>query len=665
LILLLTLVLSVVSAGTLGLTYGFDVKERKLLALEQVDTLGRALQHDLVLALVNPQADVYADISFRLSGFDSVAALAVLDADGVEVYRHVRSGTTIPPDLLQRSTKEPYFSDRYLYLRQPLVVDGFQYGEVVHFIDLTSYRTGLHEQLLSLLSIFPLELAIGLLVAVWIGRSYTRPFTELAQAMGAADVRHNRFSAVQTRAQNEIGVLYRGYNAMIDQIASVTRDLTYLSEHDSLTGLYNRYAIEQAIKTSLQDELAESHVLLALDLDQFKLVNDNAGHVAGNELLRQVGRICEGSLPSDAKVARVGGDDFYILLPRTSEQHGSFLARQLQDSLINYRFPWDGDIYSVSTCVGLLAFRPFEYTLEAVQTAVDSAFYAAKAKGNNQLHVYRPDDANVQQYSADVQAAAIIREALTGGPSRFKLFAQAIVPLQKSSAQINYEVLLRLEDAQGVLLTPDRFLPTANRYQLMVEIDSYVLWHYLETVMAHPEHVERLGFVNINLAGASLNNSVFQERLRAAVERFDFPWRKLVLEVTETSAVGNLAKAADFIAYCRGRGMRVALDDFGTGMASFEYLKFLPLDIVKIDGSFIRDMLTDPVDHAMVSYAHQISKLRGRETIAEFIENARHVEALKAIGIDYGQGYHLGRPRALSEWLQVPAVAEERARISA
>lgn len=651
LITLLTLVLTVVGAATFGLTYWFDVKERKVLALEQVDTLGRALQHDLLRALLNPQADVYSDISFRLSGFDSVAALAVLNAEGVEVYRHVRPDTLLPGDLLQRSSVEPYFSDDFLYIRQALEVDGYQYGEVVHYINLASYNTGLREHLISLLWIFALELIISLLVAMWIGQTYTRPFTELAQAMGSADVRKNRFSGVTTREQNEIGVLYQGYNEMIGEITRVTGDLTYLSEHDSLTGLYNRYAVDCALAECLQNTGSESHVLLSLDIDQFKLVNDNVGHVGGNELLKQLGQICQGSLTQDGLVARVGGDDFFILLRGLSEEEGIDQAQQLLDTLRDYHFPWDGDVFSVSACVGLIAFRPFEYTLEALQTAVDAAFYAAKGKGHNQLHVYRPDDDNVQQYSADVQAAGIIREALGTGPSCFELFAQAIVPLQKESDKISYEILLRLRNAQGEMVRPDDFLPTANRYQLMVSIDSYVFWRYLEMATACPKHIENLDFVNINLAGATLNNSVFHDKLREAVEHFDFPWQKLVLEVTETSAVGNLAQASDFIAYCRGLGMRVALDDFGTGMASFEYLKFLPLDIVKIDGSFIRDMITDPIDHAMVSYTHEISKLRGQETIAEFVECEEHLDALKAIGIDYGQGYHLGRPTPLIEWL--------------
>jgi len=216
---------------------------------------------------------------------------------------------------------------------------------------------------------------------------------------------------------------------------------------------------------------------------------------------------------------------------------------------------------------------------------------------------------------------------------------------------MSYEILVRLRDARGGLLMPNRFLPTAIRYQLITEVDMHVFWTYLETVMASPQHLENLAFVNINLAGTTLNRVDFQNKVKEAIKTFQFPWDKLVFEVTETSAVGNLAQASDFIQYCRGLGIRVALDDFGTGMASFEYLKSLPLDVVKIDGCFIRDMLSDPLDHAMVRYAHDISKLRGQETIAEFVEDAAHLQELKNIGIDYAQGYHIGRPEPLADWL--------------
>jgi len=418
LIALLAILLFVVDAGTLGVAYWFDVKERKALAVEQADTLGRALSHDLLKALVNPSTDVYSNVSFRLSGFHALDALVLLDAKGKPVYHYSRRDDLPSPVEIEASTKEPRFSNQFLFLRKPLISDGYAYGSIAYLIDLSSYHTRLNEHLLTLLLIFPLELVIGLFLAVGISRAYTRPFSELAQAMQQSDVQNNYFPRIKTALKNEVGVLYDGYNRTVSKIEAATGDLKYLSEHDSMTGLLNRYAIEQEITRMLQQEEYITHVLLLFDLDQFKLVNDAAGHVAGDNLLRQLGQFCQQVLPDTVRIARVGGDDFFVLCPHTSEAEGVDIVGRLLERLRDYRFVWEQAAFSVSLSVGLVAFRPFEYTLETLETAVDTAFYAAKAKGRNHLHIYRADDGQVQQYSADLQAAAVIKEALQGGASR-------------------------------------------------------------------------------------------------------------------------------------------------------------------------------------------------------------------------------------------------------
>ena len=649
--LLLGILLVIVQLGSLWVTYWFDIKERKTLAVEQAETLGRSLNHDLLKAILNPQAAIYADISFRLTGFYSVNSLSLQDQQGKQIYQYQREGSVKTSDTTETFSDEPYFSQDYLYLRQSLDADGYSFGAVDYVIDLSSYKTRLDEHLLTLMLIFPLELLIGLVLAWWISRTYTLPFTELAGAMQESDVEGNLFKKVSNKSMNELGVLYDGYNSMVHQIETKTGELIHLSEHDSLTGLLNRYAIEKNIAEHLRVDMAGSHVLMLMDLDQFKLINDAVGHVAGDALLRQISQIAVDVLPEETLIGRVGGDDFYMLLPNSTEDIAVEYARTLLLDLQEYRFVWENGEFNISASIGLVSFNAHQYTMAALVTAVDTAFYAAKRQGRNQLHIYRHDDNRVKQYNEDIQISAVISEALQGGPARFELYAQDIIPLQYETEKISYEILIRMRDSKGVLCMPGQFLPTAERYQLMTEIDAHVLWMYLEAVCGQPQHMDKLAFVNINLAGATLNHPDFQARLKAAIDKFDFPWSKLVLEVTETSAVGNLLLASDFIKYCRNNGIRVALDDFGTGMASFEYLKHLPFDVVKIDGNFVRDMLVDPVDHAMVSYVHQISKLRNQETIAEFIENQEHLAALKEIGIDYGQGYHLGKPRPLSEWL--------------
>ena len=332
LIALLSLALLLIEVVTLSLDYWSDIKQRKTMAIEQAETLSFALQHDLVRAVIDPKADTFSDISFRVSGFDTVVMLSVF-ANGSETFQYVREGFTPPEKLKLSAPDHPVFSDRYLHIRQPLIVDGYEFGEMFFLIDLQQYRTGLREQLVSKLIIFPGVLAITLILAWWISKNYTRPFSALAEAMKGANVRQSQFPNLETDAENEIGTMYDGYNQLTAEIARTTSDLKYLGEHDSLTGLLNRYAIEEKIAASLKDERHHTNVMFMLDIDQFKLVNDAAGHTAGDEMLKQLGQVISSNLPNDAHVARVNGDDFTILLPGYKLLEGITLAESLIQAL--------------------------------------------------------------------------------------------------------------------------------------------------------------------------------------------------------------------------------------------------------------------------------------------------------------------------------------------
>jgi EAL domain-containing protein (putative c-di-GMP-specific phosphodiesterase class I) len=350
--------------------------------------------------------------------------------------------------------------------------------------------------------------------------------------------------------------------------------------------------------------------------------------------------------------ARVDGDSFMVLLKNCSHDKGEVVLHESLERLSDFRFSHGGETYSVSASISMVVFAPFQYTLEELIKASSNSLKIAKQTGRNKGHIYDPSDATIRRISMEVETAKLIKEALSGGPARFELFAQDIVPLQYESTQVGYEILIRMWDREGKFIPPDNFLPTAERYQLMSDIDSFVVWNYLENVISNKAHIENLHSVHINLAGSSLNNPDFQAKVKEAVEHFDFPWEKLELEVTESSAIGSFNLANEFISWLKSRGIGLALDDFGTGMASFEYLKSMPFDIVKIDGSFVKEMHKDPADKAVIKYIHEIATLKGQETVAEYVETQEDVEALREIGITYGQGYHLGKPRSLSSWLE-------------
>ena len=655
--LMMLVLLTFVGAGTLGLVNWFDIKERQSIATEQAHTLGRSLNNDLLSALINNNADTLSDINFRLAGFTSVDALQLFNKSHEAIFAYGDNdfiSGTLYKDL---AGDKPYFdSSGRLFIKMPVSADDYVYGAAIIVINPQQYNTRIKENYITLLWIFPVVLFIGILIAWRISLRYSKPFETLASAMQENDIEKGHFKNVETNSKNEVGMLFSGYNKMIAAIIKTTDVLRYQSHHDNLTGLYNRFAIEKELELILQNESISSNVLLSLDLDQFKAVNDSVGHVAGDELLQVIGHSIKQCVPKGASIARIGGDDFFVLLKKTSQQQGIEIAEKLLSELRDFRFVWQKETLSISASIGLVAFKPFQYTLTRLIKLVDIAFYNAKAKGQNKLHIYNEDDKNEEQITSELQIAGFIKEALNDGPARFELYAQDIVPLQRESDKVGYEVLIRMFDGEGNFLAPDSFLPIADRYQLMVDIDKYVLTTYLESIVKNPHHLDELEFVHINLAGGTLNKPEFQQCVKEAIQQYDFPWEKLELEITETSSVGNLIHAEEFIIFCKEKGIGFALDDFGTGMSSFEYLKNLPFDVVKIDGSFVRDMLSDPVDHAMIRYTHEISKLRNQETVAEYVETKEDVEELRKIGITYGQGYYLGKPRPLSQWLESKSI---------
>ena len=651
--LLMVLLLTFVELGTLGLVNWFDIKERQTIATEQAETLSRSLNNDLLSALLNTNADILSNINFRIEGFKSVDAIQLFNKQDLAIYSY-GEGLYIADDLYRKLKLDiPYFdSTGRLFLKHSVSADDYVYGAAIIVINPEQYNTRVKENFITLLWIFPVEIFIGIIIAWRISLRYSKPFETIAEAMQENDIENNKFNSVETTFKNEIGLLFNGYNEMISKIIKTTKVLFYQSHHDSLTGLYNRFAMEKEIDRALQDEKSKSNVLINLDLDQFKTVNDSVGHVAGDELLKLIVHSIKLNVPNNSVIARVGGDDFFILLKSTEYEEGIKIAKYLLQELSDFRFVWQSETLSISASIGLVVFHPFEYTLTNLIKAADIAFYNAKAKGQNKLHVYDENDKDEKQLSSEIQIAGYIKEALKGGPSRFELYAQDIVPLQRDSSKVSYEILIRMFDSNGNFLAPDEFLPIADRYQLMIDIDKHVLTSYLDIISRNPQHLEELESVHINLAGGTLNQVEFQDCVKGAIEKYTFPWERLELEVTETSSIGNLLQAQEFINFCKQHGIGFALDDFGTGMSSFEYLKNLPFNIVKIDGSFVRDMLSDPVDHAMIRYTHEISKLRNQETVAEYVETEADVDELRKIGITYGQGYFLGKPRPLAEWLK-------------
>jgi diguanylate cyclase (GGDEF)-like protein len=500
--------------------------------------------------------------------------------------------------------------------------------------------------------IFPFALIFGIFLSLFLSKSYTQPFLNLINSMRKSDPTKDKIEEVKTNANNEIKELFEGFNSLMKQISQSSKQLRFQASHDQLTNIYNRYYLEEKLQEALKSENKNGYSLFNIDLDQFKLINDSAGNQVGDELLKMLVVYFNTILPENSIFARVDGDSFMVLVDNETIDESKKLLDLSLEKLSDFRFSNQTETFSVSASISLVHFKAYQYTLKELLKASLSALYTAKQKGRNKSHIYDASDENIKRFSIELDTAKYIKEALNDGPSRFELFAQDIVPLQEKSDKIGYEILIRMWDKDNNFISPADFLPAAERYQLMADIDTYVLWTYLETVTKDKNHINKLHSAHINLAGSSLNNIDFQRKVKEAIEHFDFPWEKLELEITESSAIGSFNVANEFISWLKSKKIGLALDDFGTGMASFEYLKNMPFDVVKIDGSFVKDMHVDPTDKAVIKYIQEIASLKNQETVAEYVETKEDVEELTKLGITYGQGYYLGKPRPLSSWLE-------------
>ncbi|HHH45472.1 MAG TPA: EAL domain-containing protein [Thiotrichales bacterium] len=428
---------------------------------------------------------------------------------------------------------------------------------------------------------------------------------------------------------------------------SLARELSWQARHDSLTGLINRAEFERQLDLALENVRPSSpHVLLYLDLDQFKVVNDTCGHLAGDDLLRQLASILDKKLRDEDLFARLGGDEFAVLLQSCDLRTAWDIAERLRSAVSKFRFVWDRHTFDLAVSIGMVVIDSPEMTRRDVLAAADMACYAAKDSGRNRIHLYQGSQADSQRHYGEVQWVSRIVQALE--KDRFELFMQRIartVAADERDDALHFEVLVRMRDESGNLIPPGSFLPAAERFGSAPGIDRWVLWHVLERLASWPQ--DGFAMCAINLSGHTVADPAFLEYVKEAIGTFGVPADRLCFEITETVAVSDLARAREFIEACRDMGCRFALDDFGSGMSSFGYLKNLPVDFLKIDGMFVRDLVNDRIDEAMVRSINEIGHVMGMQTIAEFVETPMTRERLVRMGVDWVQGHAIHVPEPL------------------
>ena len=423
--------------------------------------------------------------------------------------------------------------------------------------------------------------------------------------------------------------------------------LSWQASHDELTQLINRREFERQLELVIEASRNENseHCLVFLDLDKFKVVNDTCGHAAGDELLRQLAEIFKAEIRGADTLARLGGDEFAIILNRCQIEPAVTVAESIRTAVDDFRYGWAGQSFQVGVSIGLVMINAQSPEVEEVFKSADSACYAAKDAGRNRVHIYSQDDEEISLRRGEMQWLVHIQNAIDHG--RFELNFQPIVPVfYNEGDHIHYEILLRMIDEKGASIPPGAFLPSAERYQVMDKIDIWVIQNLFEWLNLYWDFHSDDIFA-INLSGQSLADDNLLYRVKQLLEEFSIPANRICFEITETAAIRNLAKAQLFIEELKQLGCQFALDDFGSGLSSFAYLKSLDVDYLKIDGAFVKDMVDDPIDQAMVESIHNIGSVLKLKTIAEFVEDDAILKALKKVGVHYAQGYGIARPKPL------------------
>jgi diguanylate cyclase (GGDEF)-like protein/PAS domain S-box-containing protein len=426
------------------------------------------------------------------------------------------------------------------------------------------------------------------------------------------------------------------------------RRLGFEASHDALTGLVNRREFEARLKRAIERARhpgGRPCALLYMDLDQFKIVNDTCGHSAGDELLRQLAAAYCTHVRERDTLARLGGDEFAMIIEHCDVAEALAVANKILEATRNFRFSRDGHLFQPGVSIGVAPVDRGSRDVEEAMRRADHACYIAKERGRNRIYVHYQGDVDIAQRRSDMHWVTRLSHAFQH--DQLMLYCQPIVPLGDGGQQLHYEILVRMKDSHSRPIAPGCFLPAAERYDAILKIDRWVLARTLRWLEANPAETAKLEMCSINLSRRSLADQSFHDFAAELIEGSKVPPGKLCFEITESGAIADMNKTIAFIDALAKRGCRFSLDDFGTGVTSFSYLKQLPVDFIKIDGSFIQAMCTSEVDFEMVRFTNDISHMMGRRTIAEYVSDPQIADQLKRIGVDFAQGYWVGRPRPL------------------
>ncbi len=508
-----------------------------------------------------------------------------------------------------------------------------------------------------------LALILCSILVSWVSRSISQPIRDMTSALkrfviGSQQVSQGKNTLPEIQSlQSTINQISRDMQHveadMRHRIQDAQAQLRYQARHDALTGLVNRQELERRLQQALQDvkQHRANHVFCYMDLDQFRVINDTCGHLAGDEMLRQISMILSQRIRAEDTFARLGGDEFGLLLSYCQVEKAIEIAAQLRQMVETFRFMHEGRLFQTGISIGIVEITTALKDVGEITRHADAACYVAKDNGRNQIHLFHPEDDVLLKRHVEMEWVLRINEAIEHND--FVLYCQGIFPLQQKELPPFYEILIRKRDEHGGIIPPAEFLPSAERYHLMTKIDRWVIQHAfmaLQPLFKMQSSVNPF-IVSINLSGMSLGDAQLLPYIQSCFETYDISPGHVCFEVTETSAIINIDNTIKLIKELQKMGTRFMLDDFGSGMSSFSYLKHLPVDFLKMDGAYVKDITSNQVDLAMAKAIQSVAQSMEIQTIAEYVEDEATLDCLKDMGVAYAQGFYLNRPLPLSEAL--------------
>lgn len=636
--------LATVTAGTLEAAYRSGNPDQARAAIERLAG-HRRIQHAL---MVTPEGGVEHATQVRwLSTPVSEADHGIPDT----LLAHIRSNHSAQIQLdPQHSTLHGAFPVRIRGMTETFVPETRAW--LLMAFDLSAAKSAMRQETLARLAIWALLLLLGC-AALYIFLRRT-VLTRIAKLQTATrTVATGNFSSQPTiGGSDEIADLAEDFRAMTRNLQSYQDRFQALSFRDSHTGLFNRHGLERHLAEALSEarEANRSWLLCNFDIEGIKVINSTRGHAAGDALLTQVASHLEKMSTGKGVAARIGGDEFALLTP-VQARDPEELVHEIHATLESMRFKWEASSQPVRFNLGAVV---IDRTIDDVETATslaNASRLAAKEASHERIRIGRKGDPDLDLSTAPMRWVGAITEALES--DRFELFAQEIQPSRREPGSgLFFEVLVRLRQADGELISPGQFLPAAEKYRLAGRIDLWVIEHLFEYFRSEPARMKEIFLCSINLSGLSLGSEQIIDLVSAELGRGTVRADQLCFEITETAAITNLSAASNFISRLRGLGCRFALDDFGSGVSSFGYLKSLEVDLLKIDGMFVRGIAEDRTDRAIVKSINEIGHQTGKKTVAEFVETSDVADILRTIGVDYLQGYGIGRPMSLQKMLR-------------